>query len=411
MKRATKLIGMTLLLALIFTSCSKSKQTGDKVNVFMTDSETSSNQEVGANNQKENQNTKEEETKNEGQINDKDAENSSQALPQGVTQLLQVKFTAKKQAIPEDITEYYSSMEEKNKVTKKKSIPSRLTDLLIKTMNQADGETSVETMLNKNEISQEKCMKLTGISVADDGSIVTIQADGDNDGIDDLIVMNYGGGSGGFSELEFYKGNSEGTYTQTNSYSCMDTVFGVLTQEGSNYIVMKEFNDETKCYNGYSVLLYEGGKLADAKKITIEATDYDMEVLQEDDTFSGIEEVKKTLCKKNYPSILKNSNLVIYGTAEQVHEGEEYEYTCDIDNDGVEEYYNKYMWLPSTMGRIMYLENEFKDSTIVPEIRSTIVENDTLYAIWFDKVVDKNITYMYYSDDLDYTLYAYLIQK
>ncbi|WP_455715891.1 hypothetical protein [Anaerosporobacter sp.] len=405
MKKNIKLIIAVILIASMITACSKSN---NKENV--TDSVANTNNTVAENteptdNEDSNTNVQQEETQED---------DTDKTIPVGVQQLFQVKFTAKKQATSQDITEYYSSakMVNASKVTKTKVITEDLTELLIEKVNLADGESIIDAMLTKKEISSEEFTKHTKTEVVAMGSVTAIQIDGDNDGIDDIVALNFGGGSGGFCNLEFYKGAEDQTYTLTNSYSCLLTSFGVLSYEGKNYLVLKDYDYNTKNYNGYSLLLYDDGKLADGKSISLEVEDYDMNIVQEEDSFTGIEEVKKTLSKKTYPSILEKSDYVIYGNAEKKSQDNKYEYSADIDNNGVDENYNKNMFLPSSIGTIMFLEYEFETTNNLEEIDELLTkENAPLYAFWIDKVADKNVLYVYFGENQDYTLYAYLIQK
>lgn len=405
MRKHIKLIMSVLLIITMVTACGKSNKKGNE-----TDQVTNANNTVAENTETTNSGKI---TNNQGSTNNHDTTTDDQQdVTKGVQQLFQVQFTAKKQATSQDITEYYKTAEGASKVSKTKTIPDDLTKLLLEKVNLADGEAVVEDMLKQNEISTEEFTKLTKADIEDTVSLTAIQADGDNDGIDDIIVMNFRGGTSGLCDLEFYKGTKDKSYTLTDLYNCVLTSFGVLNYEGKNYVVLKEFDYNTNYYNGYTLLLFDNGILADGKYISLEAEDYDMNIIQEDDSFAGIEEVKKTLSKKSYPSILENSEYVIYGNAEQQKKDSDFEYSCDIDNDGVDEYYNKNMSFPSSLGITMKLVYEFDSSNNLEGIDELLTrENEELYSFWIDKVGDKNVLYVYFGEDQDYTLYAYMIQR
>ena len=124
-------------------------------------------------------------------------------------------------------------------------------------------------------------------------TVAALKVDVDNDGIEDLIGQYFYGGTGGFSSMMLYKGSVEGQYILSNSFECFLQNFSVIKYQDKNYLLMEEFDYYTKYYNGYSLYLYEEGKLADGKLFSFVIDDYDMDTVYEDKSFEAIDTVKK----------------------------------------------------------------------------------------------------------------------
>ncbi|CUH92764.1 hypothetical protein [Herbinix luporum] len=329
-------------------------------------------------------------------------------------QLLRVDFKAKTHVEIVDKESYYSSMEDKGEFTKSSNIPSQLCDIILEAMESG---TEIETFTPLEvgtEISQEEFCTNTGITPENMETVAALKVDVDNDGIEDLIGQYFYGGTGGFSSMMLYKGSVEGQYILSNSFECFLQNFSVIKYQDKNYLLMEEFDYYTKYYNGYSLYLYEEGKLADGKLFSFVIDDYDMDIVYEDKSFEAIDTVKKTLCNSNLSDILYSNDGVIIGTGETLYEDSDYAYSADINNDGNEDYYNKNMWYPSNMGTVMSCIYDFKDSIILEDLCRNLTDeigNGRLYTFWLDEVNGNNLLYLYFGDNLDYSLYGFLISQ
>jgi hypothetical protein len=139
-----------------------------------------------------------------------------------------------------------------------------------------------------------------------------------------------------------------------------------------------------------------------------------MDIVYEDKSFEAIDTVKKTLCNSNLSDILYSNDGVIIGTGETLYEDSDYAYSADINNDGNEDYYNKNMWYPSNMGTVMSCIYDFKDSIILEDLCRNLTDeigNGRLYTFWLDEVNGNNLLYLYFGDNLDYSLYGFLISQ
>lgn len=213
--------------------------------------------------------------------------------------------------------------------------------------------------------------------------------------------------------MVLYRGSEDGAYTLTASFECLLQNFAFISYQDKNFLLMEEHNYNTKYYSGYTLYLYDEGVLADGMAYSFEIIDYDIRVEYEQKDFAGMGQIRNTLSNKGFPELLDNNDGVLIGTAEQTEvDKESYQYSCDIDNDGKAEYYNKYMWYPSNMGTVMMCIYNFEESTVMDELLESLsdeVGEGRLYTYWLDSIDGKNIMYLYYGENLDYTLYAVLI--
>jgi hypothetical protein len=328
--------------------------------------------------------------------------------------LFQVDFKAITQPTGKALESYYSETEKDRTFSHSSRIPGELCDLITEAMKSGKEEETISPLVVGTELSQEKFCSLTGFEV-EYGVISPFKVDIDNDGIEDLIGQYYWGGTGCFSSMELYKGADNGTYKLSNNFDCFLQEFKFIAYQGKNYLLMKDVDYNTKYYSGYTLYLYEDGTLADGMKFRFDIKDYDMKINYESSSFSGIEQIKKTLSNKKMPEVLNNNDGVIYGTGEIIDEanGADYKYSSDIDNDGNLEYYNKSMWYPSNMGTVMQCIYNFKDSKVLEDVCDRLADEigeGRLYTFWLDKVDDKNVMYLYYGNNLDFSLYAYLLE-
>ncbi len=330
--------------------------------------------------------------------------------------LLRVDFEAQTHAKVQDMEASYPEMKDSQMFSHSGEIPKALCDLILDAMEHGTEEKTFAPLRIGTEISQEEFYSKPGIERDMIESSYPVIVDVDNDGIEDLIALNYWGGTAGFSSIMLYKSMPSGQYQMTSTFECFIQEFDILRYQGKNYLLMKEFNYATKYDMGYSLYLYEDGKLADGKVFSFAIDDYDMDIVFEDDSLKGMDEIKKTLCNKKLPEILFNNEGVIYGTAETRYTDDMtyFGYSCDIDNDGDEEYYSKSMWYPSNMGTVMSCSYTFENSIILEDLCARLTKETgegRLYTFWLDKVKGKNILYLYYGEDLDFSLYAFFLQN
>lgn len=328
--------------------------------------------------------------------------------------LFEVDFKAVTHAEYKTLDSYYSEMENEMTFTHSSRIPVELCDIIKDAMQAGKEEEIISPLVIGTELSQEEFSNLTGFK-QDYGAVSPFRADIDNDGKEDLLALVYRGGTGGFSSMELYKAVDD-EYKLSSSFECLSEKFYVISYQGKNYLLKENFDYNTKYYSGYDLYLYEAGKLADGVNFYFSIKDYDMNIAYENDHFSGIEQIRNTLTNRNMPKILESNDGVIYGTAEIINKSDSvyYKYSSDIDNDGDTEAYHKYMWYPSNMGTVMQCNYDFEDSNVLEDLWARLedeVGEGRLYTFWLDKVNDKNIIYLYVGNNLDFSLYACLLES
>jgi len=329
--------------------------------------------------------------------------------------LFKVDFKARTKVGSKSLDSYYSDMVNKMEFTHKSRIPARLCDMIAEAMQTGKDDEIISPLITGTELSEEELVKLTGINEEFAIYVKQLEVDVDNDGTDDLITQTYWGGSGGFSSMQLFKGD-KGEYKLSNSFECFLQEFKVISYQGKNYLLMKNFDYNTKYDSGYDLYLYENGTLADAVNFFFDIADYDMNIVYENSQFRGVEQIKTTLTNKKMPRILENNDGVIYGTAELVDKSGEdyYKYSADVDNDGNFEIYNKFMWYPSNMGTVMQCMYDFNDSIVLEDLWIRLedeVGEGRLYTFWLDEIDEKNVLYLYVGDNLDFSLYAFMLES
>ncbi len=326
--------------------------------------------------------------------------------------LFYADFEAITQPNGKELESYYSGMEDEKKFSLSSRIPQEVYDLVVEAMKSETEEETFEQLKSGTEMSKEEFCNLTGMDLEEIEDIIPLKVDADNDGIQDIVGLFYWGGTGGFSSMELYQGSENGEYKSSNSFDCLYQDYSFISYQEKNYLLMKRFDYNTKYYSGYTIYLYENGVLADGMSFWFDIQDYNMKISYESSTFVEIEQIKNTLSNKELPKVLENNDGVIYGTGEKIDGSSStgYLYSSDIDNDGKLEKYNKSMWYPSNMGTVMECTYEFEDSNVLEDLYARLsdeVGEGRLYTFWIDKIGDENIMYLYYGNNLDYSLYAF----
>ena len=331
--------------------------------------------------------------------------------------LFVVEFKAITRAVAVQMDSYSSSMESYNDLqfNHKNRIPQELIDIILKSMQSGNEDELASMLVTGTELTKEDFIKLTGFKVDDMGYVFPFRIDIDNDGADDIICQYYRGGTGGFSSMELFKG-IDGIYEGNNHFECLLQEFRFLSYQGQNYLLMKNFDYNSKYFSGYNLYLYSDGTLSDGVNFSFEIEDYDTDIIYENTVYHGIGQVKKTLLNKDLPKVLENNEGVIFGTAEKTVETADssYNYSTDIDNNGKPENYYKAMWYPSNMGTVMECMYSFEDSIVLEDLWLRLSEETgegRLYTFWLDRIDDKNILYLYIGKNLDFSLYAFMLES
>lgn len=239
------------------------------------------------------------------------------------------------------------------------AIPQALLDVITKSILDGTELETLKGLMNDKELTKEEVLALAkdNIALRSDviradrlGHYIMVMADGDNDGILDLVAEEYFGGSAGFTEYVFYKGQEDGTYQKTNSYDAVKEEFGMISYEGKNYLCRTRYDYSKKIYNGISLACYVDGVQVESADLMLFPEQYD----------TKLAECAKEDYRALAQDILQNSlffkkqidaHEAIVGSCEELSPLEEdHQYQCDLDNDKVMEHYCKSIWEPSNMG-------------------------------------------------------------
>lgn len=260
--------------------------------------------------------------------------------------------------------------------------------------------TELETlkpMVNDRELSDEEIlaiardntdMRQTVINKSWAGYLM-ITADGDNDGMMDIIARESYGGSDGAVDFVFYQGQADGTFRRTDAYPTVRQEFGILAYDGRNYLFRTLFDYGKQIYNGISIMCYENG-------VCVERADLMLVPEQYETTLAYCTSEKY----RSYAQQLAADSLTYketyedeancLGTAEEKLSGYA-DYQCDLNNDGVMDSYEKTLSYTSSINVCNHLHFEGEDSAakMVNDALDTL--EGTPVMMWVDEAAGKNV--------------------
>lgn len=244
-------------------------------------------------------------------------------------------------------------------------IPQAFLDKISAAMLSGTERATLQKMENERELTEEEENELiaenqevrSDITYADGGGdCFFISADGDNDGISDIMAEVYSGGSGGFTNFIFYKGTADGEFVRTSSYAHIMEGLSVISFEGKNYLCRTVYDYGKKKYQGVALFCYEDGVRREEVHLFFVPEEVDVAVT-ECGAYREYAEWAAEECISVYNQA--DDYEVFYGSAETPVQEEGV--LCDIDNDGIAESYSKSIWTASNMSTtdtLMLLDNE-----------------------------------------------------
>lgn len=297
-------------------------------------------------------------------------------------------------------------------------IPQEFLDFVVDAMLNGTEVKNLKPMLNDRELSEEEILSIaennidlrqTVIDKTWRNPYLMVMADGDNDGIPDIIARESYGGSDGSVAFVFYQGQEDGTFQQTDVFSAMREEFGIFSYKGKNYLLRTLFDYDKKIYNGLSITYYMEGKHVEEAVLMRVPKNYKTiltECVQEKyQSYAEQIAIKSLLYKiwlEEENSITGNSEqkLADYGM-----------YQCDLNNDGVMDTYQKELWEPSNINICEYLYFDGDGEAIAPVKKMLDSLEGTPIIMWIDLVQDKNIINVISQTGLeDFTITGFLVQ-
>lgn len=297
----------------------------------------------------------------------------------------------------------------------KEYIPQGLVEILIEAMKNGNELEVLEPMVGDKELTGEErlekilsndSIRCTVEEISRIGSCFMVMSDGDNDGIADIGIEVYSGGTGGFTEFVFFKGQADGTYVRTSIYSHVMEEFAFITYEGKQYLCRTVFDYNKKQYDGFDLYYYENGKRVENVWLELVPQEYEVVITNEPQGVYAAyveENLSPEKCLEYHATVEEFD--AITGNAEKD------KWICDLNNDGVAEEYNKYIWTPSNMGTYACLTF---DCETLPEAEDMMYYGETEgvpMMMWVDSVEGKNIVNVLYRTDLyEFLIVGYLME-
>ena len=170
-----------------------------------------------------------------------------------------------------------------------------------------------------------------------------------------------------------------------------------------------------KFYNGFCVTAYADGVHTEEVYLMLYAEDYDLMLIS---CKEGYEDHAKDIIDQAvlYDELVEGYECIV-GSAEELAEGhDDYEYMCDLDNDGELEYYNKKIWTCSNMYTRDTLSFEVEDDEEVDLIQDATRERhwrDEYYnaiMLWADEVDGETVVSVMCQTSLeDFEIVGYVV--
>lgn len=333
--------------------------------------------------------------------------------------------------------EFY--LEETHEIKKEALIPERLITFLAENMQEGTenlfealipyecgeklSEEEVGKIAEKNDEIKTECLAIGAYH----GEGNFVKTDADNDGIEDIYLEKYTGGTLYLVDRMLFKGYGGDRYEKTYEDDGIHQDFRFIRWEGKAYLIRTTFDFDKKIDNGVYVQRFDGGVLTDEMWISFTVrdktkADYSEVSWTADEKYrelagklAGFERVttRETTPEGGYYEEEKQPT----GSGEVYFESKNYPWQSDIDNDGEAECYMKYIWYPSNYGTRKKLMLNFEEEDFLQEGLEEAIgleddaagcEAETL--VWVDETEFGNITYVLYEDGLfDFYICGYYI--
>ncbi len=307
--------------------------------------------------------------------------------------------------IPESLKEYLSGCLLSDR--------EKLRDAMLPLVSDRELELAeVKELAEDNPVIRNEMQR---IAATYDGSGVWLMVDADNDGIEDVYLCEFLGGTLGSVSYHLFKGDGNGSYELTNKLEELKEEFAFLEWEGRNYLARTTWDFTKKVYNGVLLGCYEEGVFQGGVWLSItpkEGKDgREMETSYlKDEKYRDLEKGLIKLAKE-----YRSEDRIGPGTAESDDEGEEYRRSCDIDNDGNKERYRVSLWQTTnyyTVDQISFHAMEEGINDRVWELINEEENNGIPKNLWVDETRYGNVIYLLSEDGLyDFHICGWLLSE
>lgn len=306
-------------------------------------------------------------------------------------------------------------------------VPEGLQTLLKDSFEAGTSAQTLTPMVIDKVVEREEWHTYRGLGVDDMLDYLDIwgglllRADADNDGIEDLFAWMRDGGSSGNTSFWLAKGKENGTYEVTEEQGSMSSEIAFIEYEGQNYLLETEFEYNRKAVNGFLVTAYEQGLVSDSVYLEAIAKVWEPETVH---CLSGYEALTEQYAESGKDGF-HDESLYDYrvdaGSAEWIEQNEKTIYHADINNDGVEEWYEKYIFYPSSVGAYICIEDKlyFADAPNEQEMLTSYYDfqyEGIPMTFWVEEVIlesgqTKNVVCLFTYEGLFVNrVYGYLIE-
>ncbi|MCM1127279.1 MAG: hypothetical protein NC429_12505 [Lachnospiraceae bacterium] len=245
------------------------------------------------------------------------------------------------------------------------------------------------------------------------GSGTWLWVDVDNDGIKDIYLSEYLGGSLGSIYYYLFAGREDGSYELTDKMEELRQEFSFIKWKGKNYLAKITWGLAKKVNNGISLECYEDGAYQGGVWLAITPKEGGREI-----GTSYLKEEKYRSVEENLLEFAKQYQIgeeMGPGTAEAEDADVEYNRSSDLDNDGKEERYTLRIWKSTTYhsvdGIVFNVEDEEIDARI-KEISDREEIPGLLLNMWVDKTECGNMIFFLYEEGLyDFHICGWLLSE
>lgn len=308
-------------------------------------------------------------------------------------------------------------------------IPDGLIDCLTEHLSGSREELQeiMSALVSDRELTLEEVLELAGDNIAirneilriasfDEHKGIWLQVDADNDGIEDIYLCEFLGGSLGSVYYYLFAGKADGSYELTDRKEELQMEFGFLQWEGKNYLAKTTWNFTKKIYDGILLECYENGIYQGGVwlAITPKEGSGSREILTsyvKEEAYRSLEEHLWEFAGKYHAE-----ERVGPGTAETKNEeAEYYERSSDLDNDGEAEEYSLSLWQTTNYYTVDCINFEAKEEEINTRVWGMINEEDIKgipLNLWVDETEYGNIVFILYEEGLyDFHICGWLMSE
>lgn len=277
----------------------------------------------------------------------------------------------------------------------------------------SDRELTIEEVkeLAKDNIDiKNELLSITSIS---DGMGIWLVVDADNDGIEDVFLCEYLGGTLGSVDYYLFAGQVDGSYELTDCQEGLKEEFAFINWDGKNYLAKTTWEFTKKVFDGISLEYYESGSYQGGVWLSItpqsgeDCCRIETSYVKEERYYS-LEGKMQDIAGSYHPE-----ESLSPGTAESVDEEADYPRSSDLDNDGEIEAYRLSFWPTTNYYTVDHLEFIAQQEEISQQVQDIFYEDGGIpKELWVDYTEYGNVIYVLCEDGLyDFHISGYRILK